>query len=1476
MLLAMGITVFSAGVDGGFGGSGSGSHGGSNGGRNNFWGAFGFKITLQRRADMLTDGGINKNAYENGLKSHSGMIVLYQNNPVGTCDTKYNPDSEYVTTSGYATTTVNNVGVSEQAFCSVLGLDYNEYRSQVKYMFRKNKGTDPDLSKIMTYFTEELNSESEDGLLYDREKRSNFYDLFEGTLNSHKGLTSGITKEEFMSNVGVLVIEPIFSLSNGNGLATLDGMMTFQTADHFCGAIPDRVIAEERFRWWFTYYKGFNKDNISPTHMNALYGARDGFTTYYGMKILGTVTNVYDINGTQIKWSAKSIDEVLRDTGNNQEQGFLVFGMAYAGSSKAATNLTVRATQNSDGSFTVDTISSTISQQKGDMQVPSDMSKPTQNNGIMGGQLENYGDISTLTTSLWYDYYKDYSIEKYGSYLVKGTGKYDYIENQVQAFKDTLSGTMNAKTESVSSGDFNVGQKYKPNWKHQTPQGTASAFAQSLFSGGYVSSSLVNVTKPTTGVDLNDLAYNLTAQANNNSKTGPTDLVSTNNWWNAGSGSVETSTDADASYGVAVEFLMKPAKTSSYITFAKLKYDENLNGTLTVEKNDKVTYNKTDEGKFTIDKKRYYVTAVSNCKANSSYKLSDSNRTGQSFWDVVKSNIRNGETFTEQDFKNLVSNYLTSENITSSSTKMNASVSVGSDKTCGYSVFVLEIDAPERIKVTTKFDLQDYQLNFIHQDLLSPVNGVLRSSMESVAVLGSGGSYYCPIQNGTTHYRYNKSYEYNLVHPKGTTDGKSIDISRRGNPFLYGNNAIGVRRDLDTIRKGIRENGNSERYSYAYNISRGNFGDIRTISPLSTNKLPQNAKGALIGKLRMTYNLTPTSEGNPVSSAIRNSRGTIFDGTAERVQWSSSWVQGGRAPQEAIHNSHSVVNNDGDKIFCSYEQLSRSGARPLEYNGLGVYDLYVIVKDTIYKYSTDAIATGTNPNLQNIANDVKKGATIDSHKLDSRYNHLEGRSNETFLLGRKAVIADSDYKLKYYPEVGMRAYLADSSSERSGVINGKSSITPMTVLTIAEKIRSTQPSSMYLMRLSSEPGGTTMAEGTVYSDTMGTGTNSKKASQYKSGEKYNGRSEHELPVIYGGSDVTVKVAPKGMKLHLYGYALDLVNYDEDKNGLKVASNRTQPYNNIVNDQSSAHRDPYTTWGNDDTNSVEKMRTQYNTWVESVVNSLSADVTLKVTDKGENTSNNTDGVKAFNGFNVSMPRFKADDYKVDDYVGTYNIVVKRGEIDRTTTEYRLLISQIAKDYGCSQNEAETVFNKSGLYQSIVNSIEDIKDSFNKSQNVNTSENGVHAVRLDATNDNWYDEEVKTFVVRRYESRPLEIKDLVLTDKIDYNLTPDSNAGNKDKNGNKTGGQQAKYDTRIGQWYLTLYLKYDAKNKVPGSVSSQVGNVDNLYMTGDTFYKPGEDSNSANKVQDGYNVIMNNLYIKGADFKIPSASTSETLW
>lgn len=1446
-MLMMSVSAFA--FDGGFGGGSVGSHG-SGGGINPHWGSFGLKITLQRRADMLIDGGVNTNAYYNGLKQRSGMIMLYDAKATNTVS--FNPNSEYAVTSGTGTTTVNNVGLSLDDFCYVLGLDSSEVDQYMKSVYRTGDTLDPQLDQISSFLTNKLNSESEDGILYDSAKRSSFYDLYEGTMNKY-GLTSGITKEEFMGNVGVLVIEPVESLIDGWSEMVVNGIMTFQTADKFNSAVTDD--ADDRLeKWWF----GTALRN-NPTYKNVMYGTQD---TNRAMTNLGSVTNAYDIDGDQIKWSAKHPDQVLADTGNNPEQGFLVFGMSYAGTSKAATNIAVRATQNADGNFTVDTVSSTISQQKGDMELPNNWAKPTQNNGITGGQLENYGDISTLTTSLWYDYYKDYTIEKCGSYLVKGTGSFSNIENNVKAFTDTLNGDMTANTESVTSGDFNAGKKYKPNWKHQTPQGTASAFAQSLFSGGYVSDNLFTNLNPSTGVDLNDVAYNLTAKANNLSKTGPASLVSTNNWYNAGSGKLETSTDADASYGVAVEFIMKPAQTSSYITYAKLKYDENLKPSLTVEKNDKVTYNKTDEGKFKIDKKRYYITVVSNCKANGSYKLNDNNRTGQSFWNVVKGQLKDGDVLTEAEFKNIVNNYLTSENTTSLSTKKDAVISLGSDGTCGYSVFILEIDAPEKIKVGTNFDLQDYQINFIHQDLLAPIGGVLTNSGESVKTLGSVGPQYCPV-NGSNHNMYGTSQKYTVRHTN--TNGKEVDVNSHSTNYFLGNSVLGARHNLQSLQSGYTSNTTSyDRYTYAYDLSRGLFGDIRNVSALSVNKVPQEALTALKSKHRMGVSITPSNGvGSPEASAKRNSKGTIFNGVAENITWSAQWAEGGRAPKDIVKAQHSSNGKT-----CTYQQQVISGARPLNYNGLGIYDLQVTVKDTIYKYSTDNLETGKNSKITTIKGD-KTGFTLDSDILANKYN-FDNNMLSNKVLGRKAVLADSSYKLNYYPEVAMKAYVVGGSVERQGIINGKNSITPTTVITMAERIRSTKPSSMYLMKLDSEWGSTPVT-GSVFSDTMGTGTNSKNASKKKAGE-----SKDNLPVIYGGSDVTVKVTPNKMKLHLYGYALDLVNYDVDKNGLKYADNTVQPYTDIVNDQSSANRNPYKTWGNGDTNSTTKMKDQYNKWVESVVNSLSADVTLKVTDKGEKTSNDTEGVKTFNNFNVSMPKEKAEDYKVDNFTTAYNIVVKRGEIDRTTAQYKALINQIASDYGCIKDEATDMFNKSDLYQSIVRSIEDIKDDFNKSQNVNTSENGSHAVRTDNTGDNWYDEEVKTFVVRRYESKPIELKDMVLTDKIDYNLSPDSNAGNKDKDGNKTGGQQSKYSTRVGQWYLTLYLKYDAKNGVPGNMSNQgVGEVDNLYLTGNTFYKPEADG-SVNNINNSYNVIMNNMYISGADFKIPSASTSDTLW
>ena len=170
--------------------------------------------------------------------------------------------------------------------------------------------------------------------------------------------------------------------------------------------------------------------------------------------------------------------------------------------------------------------------------------------------------------------------------------------------------------------------------------------------------------------------------------------------------------------------------------------------------------------------------------------------------------------------------------------------------------------------------------------------------------------------------------------------------------------------------------------------------------------------------------------------------------------------------------------------------------------------------------------------------------------------------------------------------------------------------------------------------------------------------------------------------------------------------------------------------------------------------------QYVEWATSVKKNLYADVTLKVEGKKD--------TKEFNNFNVSMSSLVSkDEQSKHSETSQYPIYIRRGEIDTSGIGYQALLKQIASDYQCSEEEAKKLSEESNMYQTILKGIEDIKDDFNKSQNVNTDDNGAHAVRSENTDDNWYDEEVKVFLIRRYESQPVEFKNIVLTDKIDYN-------------------------------------------------------------------------------------------------------------
>ena len=242
----------------------------------------------------------------------------------------------------------------------------------------------------------------------------------------------------------------------------------------------------------------------------------------------------------------------------------------------------------------------------------------------------------------------------------------------------------------------------KPVYKYRTPQDTANVLAQSALSGK-VSDKLIQNMRIKEQAEPKNLQYNLTAMANNKSQVSSAELDSADGL-TAGKGEISLSGE-EQKLGVSVEYLVKAKPVKSYISYAKLSYDENLNGKISIGNHDSVEHTLAEEGTFKVDSSRYYVAMVANSDVNETYRLSDGN-SGEAFWNTLAQSIPTGDFFAIGDYQNQVSQLLTKENTTLEGTTRNATVSVGSKNGDGYSVFVLEIDVPERIKVVTDISLE--------------------------------------------------------------------------------------------------------------------------------------------------------------------------------------------------------------------------------------------------------------------------------------------------------------------------------------------------------------------------------------------------------------------------------------------------------------------------------------------------------------------------------------------------------------------------------------------------------------------------------------------------------------------------------------------------------------------------------------------------------------------------------------------------
>lgn len=447
-----------------------------------------------------------------------------------------------------------------------------------------------------------------------------------------------------------------------------------------------------------------------------------------------------------------------------------------------------------------------------------------------------------------------------------------------------------------------------------------------------------------------------------------------------------------------------------------------------------------------------------------------------------------------------------------------------------------------------------------------------------------------------------------------------------------------------------------------------------------------------------------------------------------------------------------------------------------------------VVTEQAHKYQSGTIPTAGNNTKTVATSSSTSGINSTSSVISNPY--------------KIAVVNSSNKTLGFYPEVKMRAYSSTGdtitrSLSSSGTTNRKANgaVVPHTVKVLGEIKRALKPSSMYTIKVTSPSSNA--VTGNIQSDSFAVGSDAKNVSG-------------GLPVIYAGGDVSLKVTPN-FKLNMYAYSLDLIEPTD------TILSGTGNYSAVVADNSAVK----SAWGND---SSYKPLNDFNSWINATLGKIAVDTTLTVNGDGVN--------KTYNNFASSVGNL---DNKGASAGGVYNIRIEKGTIVNNGG-YQALIAQIKSDYSCDEDEAKTIFKKSAIYQSIANAVENCNDSFNTSRNANA---------IDSSRSHWYDEEVKTFVIRRYKKEDIQINNIIVNDKIDYGAAPTSS---------NTTSSTTSLKKATAKWYLTLYFK----------------DLPTGFTSGTTLYNPTSYAGLSSANTAG-TVLINECYISGADFVIPSSST-----
>ncbi len=211
---------------------------------------------------------------------------------------------------------------------------------------------------------------------------------------------------------------------------------------------------------------------------------------------------------------------------------------------------------------------------------------------------------------------------------------------------------------------------------------------------------------------------------------------------------------------------------------------------------------------------------------------------------------------------------------------------------------------------------------------------------------------------------------------------------------------------------------------------------------------------------------------------------------------------------------------------------------------------------------------------------------------------------------------------------------------------------------------------------------------------------------------------------------------------------------------------------------------------------------------------------------------TAGTKRYNNFSATVGGFttRASNSKEE---GSYPLVFRHGDIVKTEQGYKDFIKQLAEDYACSEAEADALFEASEMKQAVIKSIEHENSSENKSQ---AQTIGRDQVQL-GNGSHWYDEEVRTIVMRRFVTPRGTFKDIIAQDKMDMGTAMEGNG------------------IQNGQFRLTLWFDAGVYTKSGGET-----------------YIPGPGSDNKGEALASGNIILCGVHVTQADFQLTHSTTA----